>query len=142
MSSLDKTELYGDSVTCARIVGNTVYFTPDTPRFDTQENPPPQIWSVTVNGGNLTQIDLSRSALNSISWIVKSETDLLIATYYTAGKGASVYLYKPESGEMTLLKDGLGNIYSLFATKHYFSLYSQDPSTGGEDFTFTTQIAR
>lgn len=142
MSSLDKTELYGDSVTCARIVGNTVYFTPDTPRFDTQENPPPQIWSVTVNGGNLTQIDLSLSDLNSISWIVKSETDLLISTYYTAGNGASVYLYQPESGEMTLLKDRLGNIYSLFATEHYFSLYSQDPSTAGEDFTLTTQIPR
>jgi len=142
LSSLDKTELYGDSVTCARIMGDTIYFTPETPRFDTQENPPPQMWSVKVSGGNLTQIDLSLSALNSISWFVKSETDLLIATYYTAGKGACVYLYQPESGEMTLLKDGLGNISSLFATEHYFSLYSQDPSTAGEDFTLVTQIPR
>ena len=86
--------------------------------------------------------DLSLSALNSISWFVKSETYLLIATYYTAEKGACVYLYQPESGELTLLKDGLGNISSLFATEHYFSLYSQDPSTAGEDFTLTTQIHR
>ena len=142
LSSLDKTELYGDSVTCARIMGDTVYFTPETPRFDTQENPPPQMWSVKVSGGNLIQIDLSLSALNSISWFVKSETDLLIATYYTVEKGACVYLYQPESGEMTLLKDGLGNIYSLFATEHYFSLYSQDLSTAGENFTLTTQISR
>ena len=144
LSSLEKTELCGDYVTCARIMGDTVYFTPDTPRFDTQENPPPQMWSVKVNGGNLTQIDLSLSALNSISWFVKSETDLLIATYYTVENGSCVYLYQPESGKMTLLKDGLGNIYSLFATEHYFSLYSQDPypSTAGKDFTLTTQIPR
>lgn len=142
LSSLGKTKIYDNFVPCARIVGDTVYFTPDIPRYDTQENPPPQIWSVNINGGNLTQNDLSLSDLNSISWIVKSETDLLIATYYTVENGACVYLYQPESGEMTLLKDGLGNISSLFATEHYFSFYSQDPSTAGEDFTLTKQIPR
>ena len=142
LSTLAKTKIYDGLVLCAKEIGDTVYFAPDLSTAASSYMEAPQLWSVAVNGTNLTQIDLSDVSFDTLSWIAKSGGDLLLSTYSPDEKGGCVYLFRPASGKIALLEDKLGYIMNFFATDHYFTLFSQDPAEAGGDRTVTRKIIR
>jgi len=142
LTSLAETKLFDQTVLCARIIDDTVYFAPDIYAEDSSYNETPALWSVLVSGDNLSEVDLSSISFNSITWITRSGSELLIAVSNTDESGSCVYLYQPDSGHISLLRDGLGSILNFFATDHFFSLFSQDPSGAGNDITVTETIVR
>jgi len=142
LTSLLQTKIYDQPVLSARVIDDIVYFAPDLNADDSPYNEAPSLWSVQVSGDNLSRVDLSSITFNSITWITRSGSDLLIAVSNTDETGSCVYLYSPDSGQVSLLRDGLGRILNFFATDHFFSLLSQDPSGAGSDITVTSEIVR
>lgn len=142
LSTLKAVKIYDGLILCAAAIGDTVYFAPDLTTDDSSYTEAPQLMSVKAGSTNLTQVDLSSVSFETISWIAKSGSDLLLATYNPDGNGGCVYLYSPLSGQITQLEDKLGNILNFMATDHYFTLFSQDPSAAGGDLTITKEILR
>jgi len=142
LSSLQKTKVYEGLVVSAEVIDDFVYLVPDATTGESSYIEAPQLWSVRVNGGNLEKTDLSSISYDSITWIIRSGEDLLLAAYDANTMESSVYLYQIASGRISLQQDGLGYIINFFATSHYFSLYSQDTSGSGNDFTVTRPVVR
>jgi len=142
LHSLQATKIYDGPIVSAEVIDDTVYIIPDASTGESSYIQAPQLWSVRVDGGYLKQTDLSSISYDSITWIARSGEDLLLAVYDARKKETSVFLYQTASAETSLQQDGLGYIVNFFATGHYFSLYSQDTSGSGNDFTVFSPVVR
>lgn len=141
LHALEKTKIFDGPFVTAEVIGNTVYMLPDATTGESSYIQA-QLWSVRVDGGDLKQTDLSSISYDSITWIVRSGEDLLLAAYDAGNRETSVYLYQTSSGKTSLQKHGLGYIVNFYATTDYFSLYSRDTSGSGKDFTVTEPVVR
>jgi hypothetical protein len=145
LASLELSQIFDSPAIGACEIGSSVYFVP-VPADSMDANVGTDsgasgLYCVQSDGKNLSQVDLSAISFDYISGISKSGEDLLLSVH-SSDTDNSVYLYQPLSSDLTLQKDGLGNISNFFSTDHYYTLYSQDLSGSGTDKSLIEKIIR